>query len=62
MDAEKFYDFFNTNTSGDRSKDSAAVITVEGRLYPVDIHHSLDPVPNYLKATVDTVMKIHRQV
>ncbi|XP_046629078.1 probable ATP-dependent RNA helicase DHX35 [Neodiprion virginianus] len=35
VDAEQLRDFFNTNTSKDTSKDSATIISVEGRLYPI---------------------------
>ncbi|RUS75928.1 hypothetical protein EGW08_016316, partial [Elysia chlorotica] len=59
LDAEEMRDFFNTNDTDDPEKDTASILTVEGREYPVDIHYTLDPVPNYIKASVDTVMKIH---
>lgn len=53
LDAEMFRDFFNTNITSDRSKDTAAILSVKGRSYPVDIHYTLSPVPDYLKATVE---------
>ncbi|XP_031562645.1 probable ATP-dependent RNA helicase DHX35 isoform X2 [Actinia tenebrosa] len=59
LDAEMFKKYFNTNITSDKSKDTAAVLSVEGRSYPVDIHYTLSPVPDYVKATVDTVMGIH---
>ncbi|CAL1538482.1 unnamed protein product [Lymnaea stagnalis] len=59
LDAEEMRDFFNTNETGDPEKDTAAILTIEGREYPVDIHYTLDPVPNYVKSAVETVMKIH---
>lgn len=59
MDAEMFRDFFDQSESGSK-KSTAAILSVEGRMFPVDIHYSIDPVPDYLKATVETVMKIHR--
>ncbi|XP_076470144.1 putative ATP-dependent RNA helicase DHX35 isoform X2 [Babylonia areolata] len=59
LDAEEMKSFFNYNETGDPEKDTAAVMTVEGREYPVDIHYSIDPLPDYVKGTVDTVMKIH---
>ena len=59
LDAEAFHDFFNTNEGGDVAQDTASILTVEGRMFPVDIHYALDPLPNYLKATVETVMKVH---
>lgn len=61
LDAEMFKEFFNTNITSDRSKDTAVILSVKGRSYPVDIHYTLSPVPDYLKSTVDTVMGIHRE-
>uniref|UniRef100_A0A8C2HAS1 Probable ATP-dependent RNA helicase DHX35 n=1 Tax=Cyprinus carpio TaxID=7962 RepID=A0A8C2HAS1_CYPCA len=59
LDAKKFHDFFNLNESGDPNKDTCAILTVEGRTFPVDIFYTVSPVPDYVKATVETVMKIH---
>ena len=59
LNAKEMKDFFNNNPTSDRSKNTAGILTIEGRKFPVDIHYSLDPVPDYLKATVETVMKIH---
>jgi len=39
VDAEQLYNFFNQNSSHDMSKDTAVIMSVEGRLYPVDIHY-----------------------
>jgi len=60
LDAEKVRDFFNTNVSGDPSQDDVAILSVEGRMFPIDIFYSLDPVPDYVQATIETAMKIHR--
>ncbi|XP_008317580.1 probable ATP-dependent RNA helicase DHX35 [Cynoglossus semilaevis] len=59
LDAEKFHDFFNQNESGDPAKDTCGILTVEGRTFPVDVFYTVSPVPDYVKATVETVMKIH---
>ncbi|XP_028667591.1 probable ATP-dependent RNA helicase DHX35 isoform X2 [Erpetoichthys calabaricus] len=59
LDAEKFKEFYNQNESGDPSKDTCGILTVEGRTHPVDIFYSMSPFPDYVKASVDTVMKIH---
>ncbi|KAJ9594469.1 hypothetical protein L9F63_014081, partial [Diploptera punctata] len=60
VDAEQLYRFFNHNSSKDKSQDTAVIMSIEGRLYPVDIHYIKEkPVPDYVKATVDTVIKIH---
>lgn len=37
VDAEQLRDFFNINTTKDSTKDTAVILTIEGRLYPVDI-------------------------
>ncbi|XP_076176030.1 putative ATP-dependent RNA helicase DHX35 isoform X2 [Ptiloglossa arizonensis] len=55
VDAEQLRDFFNTGTT----KDTAVIMTVEGRLYPVDIFFVKEPVANYVTGIVDTVLKIH---
>ncbi|KAK3610344.1 hypothetical protein CHS0354_029813 [Potamilus streckersoni] len=59
LDAEEMRDFFNRNDSKDESKDTAGILTIEGRMFPVDVHYCLDPFPNYVKGTVETVIKIH---
>ncbi|GFR13080.1 probable ATP-dependent RNA helicase DHX35 [Trichonephila clavata] len=59
FEAETIYKFFNKNETQDKTKDTAVIISVEGRNYPVDIHYSLQPVPDYIKASVDTAIKIH---
>jgi len=59
LDAEKVRDFFALNESGTVDTSDVAVLSIEGRTFPVDIFYSLDPVPDYIQATVATVMKIH---
>ncbi|KAL4234591.1 ATP-dependent RNA helicase [Mactra antiquata] len=59
LDAEEIKDFFNRNDTDDTSKDTAAILSIEGRAFPVDIHFTIDPVPDYIKATVDTIVKLH---
>ncbi|XP_077729289.1 putative ATP-dependent RNA helicase DHX35 isoform X4 [Canis aureus] len=60
LDAEKFRDFFNQNETGDPTRDTCVILTVEGRTFPVDIFYLQSPVPDYIKSTVETVMKIHQ--
>ncbi|XP_017892913.1 probable ATP-dependent RNA helicase DHX35 isoform X2 [Ceratina calcarata] len=61
VDAEQLRDFFNTNVTKDSAKDTATILTVEGRLYPVDIFYVQEPVANYVNSVVDTVLKIHEK-
>ncbi|CAD5212351.1 unnamed protein product [Bursaphelenchus okinawaensis] len=60
MDAEVFKDFFETNDSSDKSLDTAQIISVEGRMYPVSIFYSKVPCPDYVKAAVDAAIFIHK--
>ncbi|XP_058143069.1 probable ATP-dependent RNA helicase DHX35 isoform X2 [Dasypus novemcinctus] len=60
LDAEKFRDFFNQNETNDPTRDTCVILTVEGRTFPVDIFYLQSPVPDYIKSTVETVMKIHQ--
>jgi ATP-dependent RNA helicase DDX35 len=59
LDAEKVRDFFALNESGRTSDSDVAILSIEGRTFPVDIFYAVDPVPDYVKASVETVMKIH---
>uniref|UniRef100_A0AC35TTN7 ATP-dependent RNA helicase DHX35 n=1 Tax=Rhabditophanes sp. KR3021 TaxID=114890 RepID=A0AC35TTN7_9BILA len=59
LDAELFKDFFEENETSDSSKDTATILSVEGRTYPVETYYSKDPVPNYVVASVKACMNIH---
>ena len=59
------------------SKDTAKILSIEGRLFNVDVHYvkrfvlwspvipfhpgMFSPVPDYVKVTIDTVVAIHKQ-
>ncbi|PHH82135.1 hypothetical protein CDD82_6893 [Ophiocordyceps australis] len=49
MDAVKFSDYFGR----------APIFNIPGRVFPVDIYHTPEPVPNYLEAAVTTMFQIH---
>ncbi len=38
---QKFHDFFNLNESGDPNKDTCAILTAEGRTFPVDVFYTV---------------------
>lgn len=59
MDAEQFYRFFNHNSSRDKTKDTATIISLEGRMFPVDILYAEKPVENYIEQSIQTVFDIH---
>ena len=44
-----------------RFKDTASVIHLEGRTFPVDIFYLKSPCPDYMKESLETVMKIHKK-
>lgn len=60
LDADAFKAFFETNHSDDRSKDTACIISVEGRQYPVDVFYTKRPVRDYITSAVETVQYIHK--
>ncbi|KAJ0170419.1 hypothetical protein K1T71_013790 [Dendrolimus kikuchii] len=60
MDAEFLKDFFNLTDKRETAGVSTSVImSMQGRTYPIELFYSQEPVPDYVKATVDTVVKIH---
>lgn len=64
IDAEFFRDFFNLRTIVSKTglrKDSSVILSVEGRMYPVDVFNMQHPCPDYVKETVNTIMKIHEK-
>ncbi|KAJ8678997.1 hypothetical protein QAD02_014784 [Eretmocerus hayati] len=63
VDAEELRDFFNTNTSAKKDKnedkDTATILSVEGRLYSISVFYAAEPVPDYVTAVVETALKIN---
>lgn len=60
MDAQLFKDFFDFRTKA-KPKDTSTILTVEGRMHENQVFYLDDPCADYVKATVDTIMKIHRK-
>ncbi|KAK4873239.1 hypothetical protein RN001_015268 [Aquatica leii] len=59
MDARELQSYFNNNTTDDKKKDTSVIMSVHGRQFPVDTYFVKEPVPCYVQATVDTVLKIN---
>jgi ATP-dependent RNA helicase DDX35 len=59
MDAKELFDFFNNNHIKDKSKDSAVILSVKGRQFPVNIYYTIEPVPCYVQKSVETTLKIN---
>ncbi|KIR58628.1 ATP-dependent RNA helicase DDX35 [Cryptococcus bacillisporus CA1873] len=60
IDAEDFLEYFNTNADGtDRSKDDAIIVSLEGRMFPVEVCYLKEPCADYTQAAIQTVFDIH---
>jgi len=70
MDSETFKDFFNlasenvtlqdcTSETKEERLDTSVILSIQGRSFPVQAFYSESPVPDYMKAAVETVIKIH---
>lgn len=57
IDAQSFVDYFNSDSPS--SQPDATVISLEGRMYPVEMAYLSSPTENYVQAAVDCVMDIH---
>jgi ATP-dependent RNA helicase DDX35 len=69
IQAEDFLQFFTGSTESavqDPTKDTsvdetARIVSIEGRAFPVDIQYLEDPTNDYIDKTVRTVLDIHNQ-
>ncbi len=61
VDAEYIRDFFNSGSVADGgAREKAAVISIAGSSYSVDVHYLTSPCPNYVKCSAETAMKLHQ--
>ncbi|KAK9767329.1 hypothetical protein K7432_002950 [Basidiobolus ranarum] len=61
VDAQAFHEFFNENETNELEKDTSAIISLEGRMFPVDIFYQQQPCADYVKKAVETVLDIHQK-
>ena len=61
IQAEDFLDFFSRTENDEKEPQSsiAKIVSIEGRIFPVDIHYLEDPAENYVLQAVRTVFEIH---
>ncbi|XP_050312821.1 probable ATP-dependent RNA helicase DHX35 [Anthonomus grandis grandis] len=59
LNAKFLQQLFNKNHSGKVEQDTSVIMSVEGRQFPVEIFYVSEPVPCYVKASVDAVLKIN---
>ncbi|KAH7889829.1 P-loop containing nucleoside triphosphate hydrolase protein [Phlebopus sp. FC_14] len=57
LDAASFYEYFSSGTS----VDEAVIISLEGRLYPVEIAYLREPSPDYVGMAVEVAWNINLQ-
>lgn len=57
IDAEFFKKFFTLKDQ----PNSAIILSVEGKMYPVESFYMSEPCADYVKQTVSTVLKIHKK-
>lgn len=63
LDSSTFLDYFNTNADGtDRSLDDAIVVSLEGRMFPVEVVYLEEPTRDYVESAVRAVLEIHLKV
>ena len=58
LDAEQFVKYFQGIMPDTEDQPRACILTVEGRQFPVEIFYTAQPVKDYLRAAVDTVLHI----
>lgn len=58
MDAAFFLDYFNSGNSADES----IIVSLEGRMFPVEVAYLREPTSDYVREAVNVVWGIHLQV
>lgn len=61
VDAVSLKNFFNNKHSKSETEDTATVLSVEGKVYPVTVHYINEPIPDYVVGVVDCVCAIHKE-
>lgn len=49
-------------TPGDNSTDEATIVSLEGRMYPVEVAYLQEPTEDYVSEAVRVVWGLHMQV
>lgn len=58
LDATAFLEYFTWNNT----PDSATIVSLEGRVYPVRVAYLQGPTPDYVRKAAEVVCEIHAQV
>jgi ATP-dependent RNA helicase DDX35 len=60
IDAQAFLNYFNSNTGFDTEE--AAILALEGRMYPVEVGYLAEPTLDYVETAVQAVFDLHLNV
>jgi len=55
LDATSFLEYFTASTS----PDEATIVSLEGRLFPVEVAYSLEPIPDYVTKAAEVAYDIN---
>lgn len=58
LDAASFRDFFNNGVS----EDEATIVSLEGRMFPVEVAYLHEPTPDYVRTAAEVAWGINLQV
>ncbi|KAF9386945.1 hypothetical protein CPC16_007302 [Podila verticillata] len=59
LDAEAFASYFSSGCHPSYGIKAAAILSVEGRMYPVDIQYLDEPCSDYVEQAIQTIFDIH---
>ncbi|PHH69506.1 hypothetical protein CDD80_6689 [Ophiocordyceps camponoti-rufipedis] len=64
LQAQEFFDYFTRGEQkpdgdGEARDESAAIVSLEGRTYPIDVLYLQSPAEDYVETAIDTVLRIH---
>ncbi|KAF8987766.1 hypothetical protein BGZ52_002897 [Haplosporangium bisporale] len=59
LDAEAFASYFSSGCHPSYGIKAAAILSVEGRMYPVDIQYLDEPCSDYVEQVIQTIFDIH---
>ena len=58
LDASRFLDYFKAGNADDE----AAIVSLEGRMYPVEVAYLQEPTPDYVRKAAEVVWNLNLQV
>lgn len=58
--AKDFKKFFETNTINDPSKDTSIIVSIEGRMFPVQLYYMNQPSKSYIEAALEAIIQIDK--